>query len=81
MRNTKDTDNVSVHEASEYWDEHDFDESDGYSEVADFQFIPRKKRFVGIDTALYAHIVEKSRQLHVTEEALIHKWLQEKAAD
>lgn len=80
MHTTKDHDNVSVYEASEYWDNHDFDEDGDYNEVRDFQFNPRKKRFVGIDLALYADIVKKSKQLQVNEEALIHRWLQEKAA-
>ncbi len=80
MNNTKAHCGSTVYEASKYWDNHDFDEDADYNEVADFQFNPRKKRFVGIDLALYDHIVEKSKQLHVTEEALIHRWLQEKAA-
>jgi hypothetical protein len=79
MANTKNTiPDMSVDEASAFWDEHDFDEFDDVQEVYDLQFSLKKKKYIGIESHLYDLIASKAKQFHTTEEALIQEWLQEK---
>jgi len=76
----KSKDNMTVYEASEYWDEHDFGESDDIEEVYDIQITLKKKKYVGIDMSLYAAIRSKAKVLHKAEDILINEWLSEKVA-
>ncbi len=70
---------ISIYEASDFWDEHDFLEYDDVTEVDQIEFSIKKKRYVGIDKDLYARITSKAKILKVPEDALIHEWLIEKA--
>ena len=54
---------MSIHEASEYWDEHDFDEFGDVLEVKEFQFYFKKKKYIGVDRDLYATIKRKAKAL------------------
>lgn len=69
---------MTIAEASEYWDEHEFDEFSDIEEVHDVQFVLKRKKYVGIDAELYARVSAQARQLHTTEERLITRWVGEK---
>ena len=69
---------MSVYEASDFWDEHDFAQFEDVQEVKDIKFSLKKKKYVGIDIKLYSLIKSKARELHKPEETLINKWLKEK---
>ena len=78
MGKNKDLKDMSVYEASDFWDEHDFGEFDDVEEVKEFQFSLEKKKYVGIDGDLYAIIKEKAKTLNKPEDILINEWLSEK---
>ncbi len=78
MEKNKNIPDMSVYEASAFWDEHEFSEFDDVQDVHDLQFSLRKKKYVGIDRHLYDLIVSKAKQFHTTEDVLIQEWLQEK---
>ncbi len=69
---------MTITEASEFWDAHQFDEFTDVEEVHDIQFAVKRKKYVGIDADLYARITKQAQQLHTTEERLIVTWLGEK---
>ena len=70
---------MSLNEASDFWDEHDFGEFDDVQEVDEIQFLLKKKKYVGIDSELYALIKDRAKSLNKAEETLINEWLSEKA--
>ncbi len=70
---------MSIYEASDYWDEHDFSEFDDVVEVKDLQFSFKRKKYVGVDMDLYAMIKRKAKSLNKSEDVLINEWLSEKA--
>jgi hypothetical protein len=80
MGKNKDIKDMSIYEASDFWDEHDFGEFDDVEEVNGFQFSLEKKKYVAIDSDLYAIIKEKAKTLNKSEDVLINEWLSEKAA-
>ncbi len=79
MQTNKKNENISIYEASEFWDEHDFGEFDDVKETDEIKFSLKKKKYVGIDQDLYAYIKSKAKELQKTEESLINEWLSEKA--
>lgn len=79
MGKNKDIKDMSIYEASDFWDEHDFGEFDDVEEVKGFQFSLEKKKYVGIDSDLYAIIKKKAKTLNKSEDVLINEWLSEKA--
>ena len=78
MKKSKEIKDMSLYEASDFWDEHDFGEFDDVKELRDLRFSLRKKKYVGIDTKLYSLIKDKARKLHKPEDTLINEWLNEK---
>ena len=70
---------MSVYDASDFWDEHDFGEFDDVQEVEDIKFSLKKKKYVGIDGDLYAIIKSKAKALNESKDVLINEWLSEKA--
>ncbi len=78
MQTNKQDENISIYEASEFWDEHDFGEFDDVKESDEVQFSIKKKKYVGIDKDLYEHIKNKAKELKTPEETLINEWLSEK---
>ena len=64
-----------MYEASDFWDEHDFGEFDDVQEEKEMQFLLKKKKYVGIDTELYAMIKSKAKAFNKAEDALINEWL------
>ena len=79
MLKNRDFDDISIYEASDFWDEHDFGEFDDVKEVREIKFSLKKKRYVGINNDLYVQIKTKAKMLKKPEEALINEWLSEKA--
>ena len=78
MEKIKEVKDMSIYEASDFWDEHDFDEFGDFEQVMDIQFSLKKKKYVGIDINLFTIIKKQAQKLHKTEEALINEWLNEK---
>ena len=79
MRKSKIIEDMTIYEASAFWDEHDFSEFDDVQEVKDIKFHLIKKKYVGLDLNIYATIRKQARKLKITEDALINEWLREKA--
>ncbi|MFH1954281.1 MAG: CopG family antitoxin [Pseudomonadota bacterium] len=79
MVKNKNIKDMSINEASDFWDEHDFGEFDDAQEVSEVQFSLKKKKYVGIDGDLYAVIKNKAKTLNKSEDVLINEWLSEKA--
>ena len=79
MKKNKEIKDMSLNEASDFWDEHDFGEFDDVQEVDEIQFSLKRKKYVGIDSELYSLIRNKAESLNKTEETLINEWLSEKA--
>ena len=78
MEKNKNVKDITIDEASGFWDENDFGEFDDVHEVNKIQFSLRKKEYVRIDNELYARIKRKAETLKKSEDVLINKWLSEK---
>ena len=79
MRKNNSNEEMSVYEASDFWDEHDFEEFDDVKEAKDVRFVLKRKKYVGIDEELFAIIKLKAKRLNMPEDKLISEWLSEKA--
>jgi len=79
MKKSKNMKDMSIYEASDFWDEHDFGEFDDVQEEKEIQFLLKKKKYVGIDIELYDIIKNKAKTLNKAEDVLINEWLSEKA--
>jgi len=80
MGKNKDIKDMSIYEASDFWDEHDFGEFDDVQGVNEIQFSLKKKKYVCIDGDLYDIIKNKAKTLNKPEDVLINEWLSEKAS-
>ncbi len=69
---------MTLQEASDFWDDHDFTEFDDVVEVHDVSFRLTRKKYVGIDAVMYDRIQGKAKELHTTADHLIETWLHEK---
>lgn len=69
---------MTIHEASDFWDEHDFTEFKDVEEVKDIKFELHKKKYIGLDSELYKKVEHEAKRLHKSSEALIKEWLKEK---
>lgn len=69
---------MTILEASDYFDEHDIFESEDVKEVTDIRFKLQKKKYVGLDMELFKKIKSKAKRLHKSEDLLIKEWLMEK---
>lgn len=69
---------ISIAEASDYFDEHDIFEFDDVREVTDIKFKFKKKKYVGLDIELFEKIRSKAKKLNKSEDLLIKEWLIEK---
>jgi len=78
MKRNRKVEDMSIYEASNFWDEHDFSEFKEVEEVKGMRFALRKKKYIPVDMMLYKKIKQKARQLHSTEDALIEEWLRER---
>ena len=79
MGKNKKIKDMTLNEASDFWDEHDFGEFNDIQEVDNIRFSLKKRKYIGIDSDLYAVIKNKAKRLNKTEETLINEWLSEKA--
>jgi len=70
---------MTIAEASDFFDEHDIFEFEDVKKVTDIKFDLKKKKYIGVDAELYKKIKSKAKKLHTDEDSLIKKWLQEKA--
>lgn len=69
---------MTITEASDYFDEHDIFEFENAKEVSDIKFKLQKKKYIGVDIALFKKIKSKAKKLHKSEDLLIKEWLIEK---
>jgi CopG antitoxin of type II toxin-antitoxin system len=69
---------MTISEASDYFDEHDIFEFEDVKEVTDIKFKLQKKKYVGLDIELFRKISSKAKKLHKSEDILIKEWLTEK---
>lgn len=69
---------MTITEAGSFFDEHDIFEFEDVKEVSDVKFKFRKKKYIGVDEALFNKIKSKARKLHKSEDLLIKEWLTEK---
>jgi len=68
---------MTIAEASSFFDEHDIFEFDDVREVTDIKFKLQKK-YIGLDMELFKKIRNRAKRLHKSEDALIKEWLSEK---
>jgi hypothetical protein len=78
MKKSKKISDMSVYEASDFWDEHDFTEFKDVKEVKEMHFAFKKKKYIPVDIMLYKKIRQRAKQLHKTEDILINEWLRER---
>ncbi len=78
MKQSKKIKDMTIYEASDFWDEHEFGEFEDIEEVKDMRFALKKRKYIGIDMSLYAKIKSKAKRLHKNEDILINEWLAEK---
>jgi hypothetical protein len=78
MQKSKRMENMSIDQASEFWDSHDFTEFPDIQEVKGVRFKLKKKKYVGIDNRLYEKIKKQAQKLRINEDSLINDWLKEK---
>lgn len=69
--------NMSVDQASEFWDEHSLFEYADTEEVS-VNFDLKKKRYVGIDRKTFKKIETQARRQKTSIEALLERWIAEK---
>jgi len=69
---------MTIAEASDYFDEHDMFEFEDVKEVSDVKFKLQKKKYIGVDIDLFKKIKSKAKKLHKSEDLLIKEWLIEK---
>ena len=79
MRKSKIIPDMSIYEASAFWDEHGFSEFDDVQETREIKFHLIQKKYVGLDLSLYAKVRKQARKLKISEDVLINEWLREKA--
>jgi len=54
---------MPIYEASDFGDEHDFDEFGDFEQVKDVKFLLTKKKYVGIDENLYSYDKKESQEI------------------
>jgi hypothetical protein len=81
MEKNKEVKDMSIYEASDFWDEHDFSQFDDVVEVKDMRFSLSKKKYIGIDMGVYKKIRKEAQRLQKTEGTLISEWLKEKMSN
>ena len=69
---------MSIHEASNFLDEHNFTEFKDVKEVKEMRFALKKKKYIPVDMILYKKIRQRAKQLHKAEDTLINGWLRKR---
>lgn len=80
-KSNKKLEDMTIYEASDFWDEHDFTEFDDVREVKDIKFDFSRKKYIGVDYELFKKIEGKAKRLHKSSESLINEWLYEKVEE
>jgi hypothetical protein len=80
MTRNKEVRDMSIYEASDFWDEHDFFEFNDIVEIGDMKFSASKKKYIGIDMDVYKKVRKEAHRLKKSEDALISEWLKEKVS-
>lgn len=78
MERSKKMKGMSIYEASDYWDEHDFTEFQDVQETEEIHFSLKKKIYIGVEVGVYEKVKNRAKRLNKTEEDLINEWLSEK---
>ena len=78
MKRDRKQKDMSIYEASDYWDKHEFSEPGDIKEVGDLRFALKKKKYVGVEVRIFEKIKERAKRLHTTEDTLVNEWLREK---
>jgi CopG antitoxin of type II toxin-antitoxin system len=78
MKKSKKTSDMSVYEASDFWDEHGFSQFKDVEEVKEMHFALKKKKYIPVDIILYRKIKQRAKKLNKTEDILINEWLRER---
>ncbi len=74
----KELKDMSIIEASDFWDEHDFFEFDDIEEVSDITFDLQKKKYIGLDLKLYEEVEQLARKMHKSCDSFVQDCLKEK---
>lgn len=69
--------NMTIGEASEFFDEHSLLEFDGTEEV-NVKFKLKKKHYVGIKREIFKKVEAQARRQKVSAEDLLESWIMEK---
>lgn len=69
--------NMSIKDASDFWDEHSLFEFEGTEEVK-VTFKLKKKQYIGLDRDVFKKLNSQARRQKVTPEALLETWITEK---
>ena len=80
MQKDKSNSDMSIKEASGFWDEHDLFEFRNVKKINEIQFKLKKKKYIGVPDNLYKKINRKAKKMHKSCENLIEDWLKEKVA-
>ena len=78
MKKSKKIPDMSIYQASDFWDEHDFTEFEDVKEVKGVRFALKKKKYIAVDIMLYKKIKQRAKRLRKTEDTLVSEWLKEK---
>ncbi|MFQ5603730.1 MAG: hypothetical protein ACE5HS_10720 [bacterium] len=71
--------NMTMAEASEFWDEHSLFEFEGTEEV-EVEFKLKRKQYIGIDLEMFKKVKAQARHMNMSPEALLEAWITEKIA-
>jgi hypothetical protein len=70
---------MTIGEASAFWDENSLFEFNGTEEV-DVTFKLKKKQYIGIDRKIFEKLKVRAARLKTSPESLLEKWISEKAS-
>ena len=80
MKRNKEIPEMTIYEASDFWDDHDLTQMTDVQEVNDVKFSLVKKKYVGVDMEVYKKIRREAKKLKKNEDVLINEWLIEKTS-
>lgn len=71
----------SLERAAEFWDEHDSAPYEEHMSEVDCEVVaPKGARLIALDEALYRKVRAIAREEGVRTEALVNRWIEEKAS-
>lgn len=80
MKRNKEIPEMTIYEASDFWDDHDLTQMTDVQEVNDIKLSLIKKKYVGIDIEVYKKVRREAKKLKKNEDVLINEWLIEKTS-